>query len=282
MLRKGMDLFGNTTIKVFSSMLEKKFLKEVGDMPEISMDGYENDDSEPLLQLACLLIRQKNSNVEYFKFHDSSFKSPLIHNFEFDHFSQIVKTESHWKSVYVGSGSEICWSSLSEFIPHSNIFQNVKNLMFQMDFNVPMEKLCSVLFSFKSRFGFNPNTTFYGVIDIMGEKETQDSTNSSVISELHLNFPFPMNTPRKCIQAEAIKKYEDKIVLLNRPYTDIRFKETPDLSKKLNFKFSPEVNSKDLIDVDGFIMPQLEFIQVEKIDEENSRMKHLFSLYFKN
>jgi hypothetical protein len=260
-------------------------LKELEEMPEITMEGYENDDSEPLLQLACLLTRKTDSNIEFFKFHDSSFKSPFIYNFEFDHFNQIVESKSNWKRIYVGNASDVCLFSPSKIIPHSKLFQNSKNLMFQMNFNIPMETLCSVLFSFKSRFELNPNATFYGVREIMDEKEynklnIKDATDQSVISELHLKYPFPMDTPRKCIQVEAIKRYEDKIVLLNRPLIENQLKGIPDLSKKLKFKFCSEVNSKDLIDVEGFIMPQLEFIQVEKIDDENSRMNYLFGLNF--
>jgi hypothetical protein len=113
---------------------------------------------------------------------------------------------------------------------HSNIFQKVKNLLFQIDFQVPMELLCEVLFSFKTRFELNTNATFYGILDIMNQKDENnlDATKQSVISELHLKFPFPMNTPRKCVQVESIKRYKDKIVLLNRPYIEENFNGVPD------------------------------------------------------
>jgi hypothetical protein len=38
-IRKGIDLFGNGAVKMFASVLEKNFLKEVGSMPEITLDG---------------------------------------------------------------------------------------------------------------------------------------------------------------------------------------------------------------------------------------------------
>jgi hypothetical protein len=169
--------------------------------------------------LACLLTKKIDSKVEFFKFYDSSFKSPHIQNFEFDHFHQIVESKSNWKRIYVGSDTEICSHSLEQFIPHSNIFQKVK-----------MELLCEVLFSFKTRFELNTNATFYGILDIMNQKDENnlDATKQSVISELHLKFPFPMNTPRKCVQVESIKRYKDKIVLLNRPYIEENFNGVPD------------------------------------------------------
>jgi hypothetical protein len=220
---------------------------------------------------------------------DSSFKRPFVFNFEFNHFSQILDSKSHWESIYTGNNSEVCFHSSSKFIPGSKVFENVTNLMLQMDLKISMEKACSVMYSFKSRHEMDPSSTFYGIREIVHSNDIKiqypdldihESTTQSVISELHMKLPFPLNTPRKAIQVETLRISSNKVSLLNRPFTgDFQMKDDVDFSKKIKFNYYPDSSGKE-IEVEGYVVPQLEYLQLEKIDNETTRMSQILGIFF--
>jgi hypothetical protein len=218
LIQMGGNRFFNSAVKMFVGEIEKKLFTTLKSMPQVSLESYENDDDSPFLQLVYLSIKGKKAQkkIETFKFCDT-FKRPFLFDFEFDHFSQIINSKTHWEQIYVGNKGE-CLTSSTQFFPNSKVFCKVTNLMFRFEINIPLEKLCSVIYSFKNRItiGLDSNCTYHGVRKIVNATDISDhhpnlkihhSTNQSVITETHMKIPFPMNTPQKQFKWKQSKNF---------------------------------------------------------------------------
>jgi hypothetical protein len=149
LIQMGGNKFFNSAVKMFVGEFEKKLLTKLKKMPQVSLESFENDDSSPFLQLAYLLIKGKKAQkkIESLKLFETSFKRPFLFDFEFDHFSHIVNSKSHWEQIYVGNKGEECLTSSTQFFPNSKVFCKVTNMMLRFEIKIPLEKLCSVLYS---------------------------------------------------------------------------------------------------------------------------------------
>ena len=294
---KGLMQYGDKVLpmiaKIFGSHLEKMMLNELKAIKnDSSLESYKDNNDEPFLQLAYLILKDKNYLKERKSknhlYSDLDLRRPYIFDFEYDYFSKIIDSSLHWENVASVNGGKTYFSD-SNFVPNSPIFMNASNAMIVRTINEPFEKVIRSSLAFKTMTDSDHTLTYYGVrekIHSMDIKTNYPNLSCQdipcLITEIDTKIPFPLNTPRKSISIEGFKFIdENTLIRLARPYTgDFVLKDNVDFTKKLQFNYHPDSKSDKQIETEGYIIPFLQLSKFEKIDDQTTKCSEFFSSKF--
>eukprot|EP01080_Neovahlkampfia_damariscottae_P008094 gene8094-12555_t len=289
---KGLMQYGEKLLPMiasfFGSHIEKFLLKTIKDAKiDQTIESFQDNENEPFLQLANLILKDKIKKKETdHLYSDSNLKIPFIFDFEYDYFSKIINSSLHWESHSTSGNSKIYLSN-SNFIPNSEFFKDAVNVMIKRDVKVPFEIVIKCTLSYKNRKEVEHTQTFYGMKETVYPLEMKLKYPNMkcqdypcFISEIHSKLPFPLNTPRKSIMVEGLKFIdENTLIFLSRPYIgDFILKDNIDFNKKMKFNYYPDFKTNKEIEVEGYIIPQLLFTKIEKIDDEKTSITEVMMM----
>ena len=270
-----------------ASQFEKTITKAIKNMPnDVSLDSFKNLKNEPMLNLLYKVLKKKDSftKVDLFdkNYSDIDFKRPFIFDFEYDYFSVLSSSTIHWDLIYQNLNDKIYFSK-SNFIPNSKVFTNSTNLMIQRIVDCSLEAFCFSFFGLKVKEKILRNSTQIQVVKKVNPEDVKEENPDLKMNNIpsfilnndkYSTFPIKMARKITCVESVKLNDFGTKVIGLSRPYLG-DLNDISEFEEKLKFKVVIDSKSEKEIEVEGIRAPQVQFTEVEKINENQIKLSFI-------